>query len=136
MNDAQGIVDRLKTSTNSSTNTNLAKILKVGGSTIRTWVVRDSVPIDKCMEISNQYNKSIEWILTGNDEQGSTNQSNNKIDREEFKNALMEGLFTATQLRAIKIEDGGKIGDIADILMTELQEKHPVLFNEKQSKAS
>ena len=44
---------------------------------------------------------------------------------------LKKDIITLDLVSDIKIEDGAKIGDIADILMTELQEKHPVLFNVK-----
>ncbi len=59
-----------------------------------------------------------------------------KISADELKNSIMEGLFTAIQIRAMAIQDGVKIGDIANILMTELQEKHSAIFKEKDSKAS
>lgn len=135
MNEAQDIVDRMKKATKSTTNTSLAKILNVGGSTIRTWIVRNSVPLEKCMVISEQFNTPIEWILKGENEKESTKVDAN-ISTEELRSSLMEGLFTAIQVRAITVQDGVKIGDIADILMTELQEKHSAIFSEKVSKAS
>lgn len=135
MDNAQNIVDRIKKATKSTTNTSLAKVLQVGGSTIRTWIVRNSVPLDKCMVVAEQYDTPIEWILTGKGERGS-DQPSGRISADEIKNSLMEGLFTAVQVRAITVEDGVKIGDIANILMTELQEKHSAIFSEKVSKAS
>ena len=114
-------LDRFFKRTNTHKISDLAAALDVSSSTIRTWRTRQKIP-------DSMYRK-----LELSFEEPNTDET---ITTEELKNSLMEGLFTAVQVRAMSIEDGVKIGDIANILMTELQEKHSAIFNEKVSKAS
>jgi predicted transcriptional regulator len=127
----QRVMDRMKLVTKSNSNAELARNLGISPSTIGTWVSRQSFPYERCVQISIKHNVSLDWLVTGKE---IIQKAQSTLTKDELKNSLMEGLFTAIQVRAMTAESGVKIGDIANILMTELQEKHKVIFNEKKDK--
>ncbi len=133
MSDAKNIIERLKLIANSKTNTDLAEKLNTNESTIRSWARRGNVPLEKCLLASKEFNASVEWILTGEGSQ-ATNQVTGNVSIDEIKNSLMEGLFTAIQVRAITLADDAKIGLVADILIKEITENHQLVFSDTENR--
>jgi hypothetical protein len=132
--DFQLIMERLRIATKSKSNAALARTLNIAPSTVGTWTSRETIPYEHCVQVSNETGYTLDWIVSGKGKQEPVQIPYN-INAEEIKSSLMEGLFTAIQLRGITVQDGIKIGDVADILMTELQENHPSIFAEDKTKA-
>lgn len=113
-------LESLFKATKSSNIRELAEVLGVSQTTVRTWRSRGKIPESAIRKAGFSTYQSM------NDSQ--------KITIDEMKSSLMEGLFTAIQLKGITVQDGIKIGDVADILMTELQENYPSIFTEEKTK--
>jgi phage repressor protein C with HTH and peptisase S24 domain len=59
------IIERLKKITKTKTNIELAKALKISESTVRSWKSRNKIPFEQCLEISDKYECSLDWLLKG-----------------------------------------------------------------------
>jgi len=113
-------LESLYTKTKSSKINELCLALNVSQSTIRTWKSRGKIPASafRKAEFSTYQEK--------------TGQSG--VSKEELKNTLMEGLFTAIQIRAITLPEDVKISLIADILIKEISENHQSVFDNEEEK--
>jgi len=63
------VIKRLYKIFDVSSDTNLSKSLNVGGkSTISSWRTRDSIPYSLCVDIAEEFDVSLDWLLTGKGE--------------------------------------------------------------------
>lgn len=67
-NDSEMVLERLKALFNVSSDSALARLIGATPQTISTWKSRNSVPYAKCVEISEEKNTSLDWLLTGQGE--------------------------------------------------------------------
>ncbi|MDD5227323.1 MAG: helix-turn-helix transcriptional regulator [Methylococcales bacterium] len=62
---AENVITRLKQLLNVKTDLELAEILGVSKPTISAWRQRNSVPHTICIQIAQEKNVSLDWLLTG-----------------------------------------------------------------------
>jgi uncharacterized protein YwgA len=65
---ANEVLDRLLQVFGVTTDSELCRIIKVNRGTLGNWRVRDSVPYSLCVELAEQKNISLAWLLTGDGE--------------------------------------------------------------------
>jgi DNA-binding transcriptional regulator YiaG len=113
-------LERFFKQTNTHKISDLAIALEVSPTTIRTWRTRQKIPDTAYRKLELAF-KEIE--------------GGGQISKDELKNSLMEGLFTAIQIRAITLAEDAKISLVADILIKEITENHKLAFgNEKEKR--
>jgi phage repressor protein C with HTH and peptisase S24 domain len=61
----QAIVDRLKEVVGVTKDVELAEALGASRSTPAVWKIRDRIPFAECMEVAEQYNVSLDWLVMG-----------------------------------------------------------------------
>jgi hypothetical protein len=110
-------LERFFKHTNTHKISDLALILEVSPTTIRTWRTRKKIPDTAYRKLELAFNES---------------EVSGQISIEELKNSLMEGLFTAIQIRAITLAEDAKISLVADTLIKEITENHPLVFGTKE----
>ncbi|QHG68291.1 helix-turn-helix domain-containing protein [Pseudomonas putida] len=59
------VLARLKLLTESDTDVQLARALKVSPQTLSSWKVRDSIPYSLCVDLARQHGCSLDWLLLG-----------------------------------------------------------------------
>lgn len=96
----------------------LALKLEVSPTTIRTWRTRNKIPDSAYRKLDMPFNDQ---------------KISDKGSLDELKNCLMEGLFTAIQIRAITLADDAKISLIADILIKEITENNKLAFGNEEN---
>lgn len=69
---AMAVIERMKEIALCKTDTKLANMLGVSSSAINGWKIRNEIPGDYIVKISEKYNKSVRYILYGeqNNEEG------------------------------------------------------------------
>ena len=75
---------------------------------------REGIPFELCVKIALEYKVSVDYLLFGID------KTPNKIDINELKLSVAEGLFTLIQLNMIKPEKDVKISVLADAITSEI----------------
>lgn len=59
------IIERMKSATCSTSDLDLAAILKIRSSTISTWKARDRVPAERIREVAEKTGHPYEWLAFG-----------------------------------------------------------------------
>lgn len=59
------VISRLKLAIGTKSDSELGTALGVPPQTISSWKSRDSVPYAKCVEVAEERNISLDWLLTG-----------------------------------------------------------------------
>jgi hypothetical protein len=62
---ANAVIDRMQDALRLSSDSQLCRELKISRSTLGTWRQRDSVPYALCVNIAEEKNISLDWLLTG-----------------------------------------------------------------------
>jgi len=62
------IINRIKQKFELKSDTQVAKLLNVEQNTLSSWKKRDKIPYEKLDEVALNNNISIEWILSGKEE--------------------------------------------------------------------
>jgi len=132
MGNLEEIILRMKSAANVSSNSELSIVLGVGKSMVSNWRARGTTPYEACYKLTTMFDVEMEWLI-----EGKTNNSKpSSLSENKLKEAIMEGLFSSTQIRAITLNEDMKIGTVADILMSEIAEKHPEIFEDSKNKTN
>ncbi|MFS0826807.1 helix-turn-helix domain-containing protein [Pseudomonas phoenicis] len=83
---------RLKVLTQSDSDAQLSKALKISPQTLSSWKVRDSIPYAFCVDIARAYACSLDWLLLG---EGEPQRAPSGLD--EWESTLLAQLRTLTQ---------------------------------------
>lgn len=59
------VISRLKVVTGTKSDSELGAALEIPPQTISSWKSRDSIPYAKCIEVAEERNISLDWLLTG-----------------------------------------------------------------------
>jgi len=81
---------------------------------------RKTIPWDICLKIAIEYNLSIDYLVFG---KGS---NENKVDIDELKTPINEGIFNAIQADLIELKEGVKISNIVKSITSEISEHYDV----------
>ncbi len=65
---ANEVIDRLQIALCLNSDSQLCRMLNVSRSTLGTWRQRNSVPYSFCINIAEEKNISLDWLLTGEGE--------------------------------------------------------------------
>lgn len=81
---ANAVIDRMQDALRLSSDSQLCRELKISRSTLGTWRQRDSVPYALCVNIAEEKNISLDWLLTGEGSMLKTKtESNNRANFDE-----------------------------------------------------
>lgn len=106
----------------------LSIALGVSKGTIRTWRARNKIPdkvINKANLIFAMGPKDVELDLS---KRVTLDSKLSEQAAYEFKNVLMEAIFSAAQKNKISLGSEVKVGEVADIMIEEILEKFPNIF--------
>jgi len=81
---------------------------------------RKTIPWDICLKIAIEYNLSIDFLVFG------IENSSNKIDIDELKTPINEGVFNSIQAELIELKEGVKISNIVKTITSEISEHYDV----------
>jgi len=62
---ANAVLDRLQQALGASSDSDLCRIINLNRATLGNWRIRDSVPYSLCVNLSEDFSLSLEWLLTG-----------------------------------------------------------------------
>jgi hypothetical protein len=65
---ASEVIDRILTALKFNNDSELCRQLKINRATLGNWRIRDSVPYSLCVNIAEEKNISLDWLLTGEGE--------------------------------------------------------------------
>jgi uncharacterized protein with gpF-like domain len=81
---ADSVITRLKQLFNVKTDQKLGENLTVSKTTISTWRQRNSVPYSLCIQLAQEKNLSLDWLLTGEGQMfRAGNNDDMSLNREE-----------------------------------------------------
>jgi len=81
---------------------------------------RKTIPWDICLKIAIEYNLSIDFLVFG------IENNSNKIDIDELKTPINEGVFNSIQAELIELKEGVKISNIVKTITSEISEHYDV----------
>lgn len=93
---------RLKQITQSKTDTSLSSALGISPQTLSSWKLRDSIPYAICVNVADQHDISLDWLLIGAGPQLRKHQNTHLLDSREQSPWEIEIL---AQLRALHEAD-------------------------------
>ncbi len=62
---AADVLERLKQLLKASSDSELCRVIGINRQTLANWKGRDSVPYSLCVQMSEENNVSLDWLLTG-----------------------------------------------------------------------
>lgn len=68
------IIERLKFEFNEKTDKGLCEKLEIPTQTISNWKKRNSIPFEVLFDISQKYNLSLDWLITGKENAPKLNE--------------------------------------------------------------
>ncbi|MFM2477338.1 helix-turn-helix domain-containing protein [Celerinatantimonas sp. MCCC 1A17872] len=85
--DIRSVIERLQIILKVSNNNQLCKALGVNRSTLGNWVSRNSVPYSLCVDVAEQNEVSVDWLLTG---EGSVKRIRQLCTQTDQERVLLE----------------------------------------------
>jgi phage repressor protein C with HTH and peptisase S24 domain len=95
MDEVSAILERLKKTTETSNNSKLSSALGLNHSTVSTWKARNKIPYDILIDVSNNFNCSLDWLIKG--EGSSTNATNNHVNLPFYEISASAGNGTLVE---------------------------------------
>jgi hypothetical protein len=77
---------------------------------------RNTIPWDLCLKVAIEYKLSLDYLIFGEGDESI------KIDTNEVKTSITEGIFSAVQCDMIELKKDVKISTIANLITSELIE--------------
>jgi hypothetical protein len=77
--------------------------------------LKGTIPWDVCLKVATEYKLSIDYLIFG------INNNSNKIDINELKLSVTEGVFAAVQTNMITLNKDVKISNITEVITSELK---------------
>jgi hypothetical protein len=81
---------------------------------------RKTIPWDICLKIAIEYNLSIDYLVFG------VASNVKRIDIEELKTPINEGVFNAIQAELIELNEGVKISNLVKTITSEISEHYDI----------
>jgi hypothetical protein len=78
--------------------------------------LKGTIPWDVCLKISIEYKLSIDYLVFG------INENSNKVDINELKLSVTEGVFAAIQADMIVLNKDVKISHVTETITSEIKE--------------
>lgn len=91
--------------------------------------IKNTIPWDVCLKVAIEKKLSIDYFIFGD------GKDSNKIDINELKLSVAEGLFTLIQLDMIKPEKDVKISVLADAITSEITKSELIETSNEIKKA-
>lgn len=77
---------------------------------------RNTIPWEMCLKVAIEYKLSLDYLIFGEGDESI------KINTNEIKTSITEGIFTAVQCEMIELKKDVKISTMADIITSEIIE--------------
>ena len=81
---------------------------------------RKTIPWDICLKIAIKYNLSLDYLVFG------VASNVKRIDIEELKTPINEGVFNAIQAELIELNEGVKISNLVKTITSEISEHYDI----------
>ncbi|MBA6255008.1 MULTISPECIES: hypothetical protein [unclassified Colwellia] len=126
---SKDIFSRLLSTSGITTLTALSNDLGYNENWGTTTRKRGSIPYEACSKVSQKFNVSMDYLLYGID------NARKKMDINELKVSVTEGIFAAVQQEMITLNKGVKISTMANMITNEIIENCDIETQENIKKA-